>query len=91
MQKAAYAEKHGQKAPSSIKHLNGTSTPYNTGTNNRTILAMSQEYVGGILSSETSSTMWKNQIQCAPFWVHAHVTFLVWVAALFYILGEDSG
>jgi hypothetical protein len=26
-----------------------------------------------------------------PFWVHAHVKFLVWVAALFYILGEDSG
>lgn len=91
LQKPAYAEKHGQKPPSSLKHLNGTSTPYNTGTNNRTILAMSQEYEGGILSSETSSAMWKHQIQCVPFWVHAHVKFLVWVAALFYILGEDSG
>jgi hypothetical protein len=71
LQKPAYAEKHGQKPPSSVKHLNGTSTPYNnTGTNNRTILAMSQEYEGAILSSETTSAMWKHQIQCVPFWVH---------------------
>jgi hypothetical protein len=40
LQKPAYAEKCGQKPPSSVKHLNGTSTPYNTGTNNRTFLAI---------------------------------------------------